>query len=118
MASKPVSVMDSITGILLFAVYIGVVLVLAAMGMNIYTQWRQGRLGSVLFGTNSVTGVITYLAGVDLVSAFMGAWVFMPCRWPPFSSAWGWPRCSLPKSWPRSSTESRTGAPPKAGAAI
>lgn len=78
MASKPVSVMDSITGILLFAVYIGVVLVLAAMGMNIYTQWRQGRLGSMLFGTNSVTGVITYLAGVDLVSAFMGAWVFMP----------------------------------------
>lgn len=78
MASKPVSVMDSITGILLFAVYIGVVLVLAAMFMNIYTQWRRGRLGSVLFGTNSLTGVITYLAGVDLVSAFMGAWVFMP----------------------------------------
>ena len=78
MASKPVAVMDSITGILLFAVYIGVVLVLAAMGMNIYTQWRRGLLGSVLFGTNSITGVLTYLAGVNLVSAFMGAWQFMP----------------------------------------
>ena len=73
MASKPVAVMDSITGILLFAVYIGVVLVLAAMGMNIYTQWRRG-----LLGTNSITGVLTYLAGVNLVSAFMGAWQFMP----------------------------------------
>lgn len=78
MASKPVAVMESITGILLFAVYIGVVLVLAAMGMNIYTQWRRGLLGSVLFGTNSITGVLTYLAGVNLVSAFMGAWQFMP----------------------------------------
>lgn len=78
MASKPVAVMESITGILLFAVYIGVVLVLAAMGMSIYTQWRRGLLGSVLFGTNSITGVLTYLAGVNLVSAFMGAWQFMP----------------------------------------
>ena len=75
---KPVSVMESIHGILIFAVYIGVVLVLAAMGMNIYTQWRRGLLGSVLFGTNSITGVLTYLAGVNLVSAFMGAWQFMP----------------------------------------
>ena len=30
MAGKPVSVMDSITGILMVAVYIGIVLVLAA----------------------------------------------------------------------------------------
>lgn len=75
---KPVSVMESINGILIFAVYIGVVLVLAAMGMNIYTQARRGKWGSVLFGTNSVTGVLTYLAGVDLVSAFMGATVFAP----------------------------------------
>ena len=70
--------MESINGILIFAVYIGVVLVLAAMGMNIYTQARRGKWGSVLFGTNSVTGVLTYLAGVDLVSAFMGATVFAP----------------------------------------
>lgn len=78
MAGKPVSVMDSITSILLFAVYIGVVLVLAAMGMNIYTQAKQGHTGDVLFGTNGVVGVITYVAGVDLISAFMGATVFMP----------------------------------------
>ena len=39
---------------------------------------QHGLLGSVLFGTNSITGVLTYLAGVNLVSAFMGAWQFMP----------------------------------------
>ncbi len=78
LAGKPVSVMDSINGILLFAVYIGVVLVLAAMGMNIYTRAKQGHWGDVAFGTNGVVGVITYVAGVDLVSAFMGAWVFLP----------------------------------------
>ena len=75
---KPVPVMESINGILLFAVYIGVVLVLAAMGMNIYTKAKQGRTGDVLFGTNGVVGVITYVAGVDLVSSFMGATVFLP----------------------------------------
>ena len=42
MAGKPVSVMDSITGILMVAVYIGIVLVLAAMALNMYTTPATG----------------------------------------------------------------------------
>ena len=78
MAGKPVSVMESITGILMVAVYIGIVLVLAAMGMNIYTHAKHREWGSVIFSPNGLVGVFTYLCGVDLASAYMGAVTFMP----------------------------------------
>ena len=78
MAGKPVPIMESINGILLTAVYIGVVLVLAAMGLHIYTSARRKAWGDVLFGTNGVVGIVTYLAGVSLVSGFMGGKTFFP----------------------------------------
>ena len=78
MAGKPVSVMDSITGILMVAVYIGVILVLAAMCLNMYTHARHKEWGEFIFSPNGVVGMITYLCGVDLASAFMGAVTFMP----------------------------------------
>ena len=76
MAGKPVSVMDSITGILMVAVYIGVVLVLAAMVLNMYTRHKEW--GEFIFSPNGLVGVITYLCGVDLASAYMGAFTFLP----------------------------------------
>ena len=48
MAGKPVSVMDSITGILMVAVYIGIVLVLAAMALNMYTHARHREWGEFI----------------------------------------------------------------------
>ena len=78
MAGKPVSVMDSITGILMVAVYIGVVLVLAAMVLNMYTHARHKEWGEFIFSPNGLVGVITYLCGVDLASAYMGAFTFLP----------------------------------------
>lgn len=78
MAGKPVSVMDSITGILMVAVYIGIILVLAAMAMNMYTHARHKEWGEFIFSPNGLVGVVTYLCGVDLASAYMGAFTFMP----------------------------------------
>ncbi len=78
MAGKPVSVMDSITGILMVAVYIGVILVLAAMALNMYTHARHKEWGEFIFSPNGLVGVVTYLCGVDLASAYMGAVTFMP----------------------------------------
>ena len=78
MAGKPVSVMDSITGILMVAVYIGIILVLAAMAMNMYTHARHKEWGEFIFSPNGLVGVITYLCGVNLASAYMGAFTFMP----------------------------------------
>lgn len=77
MAGKPVSVMDSITGILMVAVYIGIILVLAAMAMNMYTHARHKEWGEFIFSPNGLVGAITYLCGVDLASAYMGAFTFM-----------------------------------------
>ena len=78
MAGKPVSVMESITGILLVTVYIGVVLVVASMALNIYTSLRRHRPGDAVFSTNGVVGIVTYLSGVSLCSGFMGGTVFLP----------------------------------------
>ena len=78
MAGKPVSVMDSITGILMVAVYIGIVLVLAAMALNMYTHARHREWGEFIFSPNGLVGMVTYLCGVNLASAYMGAVTFMP----------------------------------------
>ena len=60
------------------AVYIGIVLVLAAMALNMYTHARHKELGEFIFSPNGLVGVVTYLCGVDLASAYMGAVTFMP----------------------------------------
>lgn len=72
MAGKPVSIMESINGILTFAIFLGVALVVISMLMNVYSNIKRRKLGSVLFDTNGVAGILTYLAGVDLAYGFMG----------------------------------------------
>lgn len=78
MPGKPIAVMESINTILLVAIFIGIVLVVAAMGIHIYTSLKSHRLGEAIFSTNGVVGVIAYLAGVNLCSDFMGGPVFLP----------------------------------------
>jgi V/A-type H+-transporting ATPase subunit I len=78
MAGKPVEVMSSINGILLFSIFTGVLLVVAAMCLNILSCLRRRRWGSALFDTNGVVGVLTYLSGVSLATGFMGGRTFIP----------------------------------------
>ena len=56
----------------------GIVLVLAAMALNMYTHARHREWGEFIFSPNGLVGMVTYLCGVDLASAYMGAVTFMP----------------------------------------
>ncbi len=59
---KPIEVMssDSIIMILLSAVAIGVILVIAAMILNVYSSLKQRELGEALFGSSGLAGIVFY----------------------------------------------------------
>lgn len=61
---KPIEVMssDSIIMILLSAVGIGVLLVICAMGLNVFSSIKQKNIGKALFHSSGVTGIIFYSA--------------------------------------------------------
>lgn len=63
---KPIEVMDSATttNIIIAAIVIGVVLLLVAMCLNIYTSIKQRDLGNALFGTSGLAGIIFYGSAV------------------------------------------------------
>ncbi len=59
---KPIEVMnsESITMIIMTAIGIGVVLLITAMFLNVYTASRQKNYGRALFGTSGLAGIIFY----------------------------------------------------------
>lgn len=59
---KPISVMDAGTTntIILSAIGIGVVLLIIAMCLNVYTSIRQKDFGKALFSTSGVSGIVFY----------------------------------------------------------
>ena len=61
---KPIEVMTSksIIVILLAAVAIGVLLVITAMCLNVYSSIKQGHIGRALFSANGVAGIVFYSA--------------------------------------------------------
>lgn len=71
MSGKPLSVMDSINTVLLFAIGIGVVLVIVAMAVNVVGCIKKKKYGSALFSENGITGIIVYIGGANLIYAFM-----------------------------------------------
>jgi len=71
LSGKPLSVMDSINTVLLFAIGIGVVLVIVAMAINIISCIKKKKYGSALFSENGLVGIIVYIAGANLIYAFM-----------------------------------------------
>ncbi|MCM1545095.1 MAG: ATPase, partial [Ruminococcus sp.] len=71
MSGKPLSVMDSINTVLLFAIGIGVVLVTVAMMVNVVACIKKKKLGMALFSENGITGIFVYLNGANLIYAFM-----------------------------------------------
>lgn len=50
----------SIVMILLAAVAIGISLVVVAMGLNIYSSFKQGDVGRALFGSSGCAGLVFY----------------------------------------------------------
>jgi V/A-type H+-transporting ATPase subunit I len=66
---KPIEIMDSenIMMILFAAVGIGVVLMLAALLVNVYSRFKRKQIGAALFHENGLTGFILYLSAILLV---------------------------------------------------
>ena len=62
MEEKPIEVMSPvfISKILLIAVGLGMALLCVAMMLNIYTSFRQGNYGKMLFDTSGVAGLLFY----------------------------------------------------------
>lgn len=71
MKGKPLAVMESINTVLLFAIGIGVALVIVAMLLNVVTCIKKRKFGSALFSENGVTGICVYVGGASLVYTFM-----------------------------------------------
>ncbi len=57
---KPIEVIDSAVLLLIAAIAIGVVLVILAMCVNIYSSLKRRDLASALFGPNGVAGLLFY----------------------------------------------------------
>lgn len=75
---KPIEVMDSINGVLLMAITIGIVLVAVAMIMNIVIRLRNKEIGEALFSENGLAGLVLYSALVSCIVKFMGNITVIP----------------------------------------
>lgn len=64
--SKPIEVMDSVNSILIFAVGIGVVMMIVAILLNIYRNLRRKRFGEALFSENGLCGLLVYVSIITL----------------------------------------------------
>ncbi len=67
----PVPVMESINGLLLFSIGIGIFLLVFSMGINIFAKLRQKNIGEALFSHNGLCGIIFYLCGVNAAYGMM-----------------------------------------------
>lgn len=64
---KPISVMDSVNGILVVAIGIGVVLVMVAIMLNIYCCIKRRTFGEALLSENGLCGLLVYAGIVGLL---------------------------------------------------
>ena len=71
MKSKPLSVMESINTVLLFAIGIGVSLVAVAIVISTITNLRKKKFGTALFSENGLAGLVVYIGGANLAYSFM-----------------------------------------------
>lgn len=61
LSEKPIDVMHKDTMTIIYsAVGIGMLLVIFAMGLNIYSSIRRGDIGTALFGVNGISGFVFY----------------------------------------------------------
>ena len=64
---KPIEVMNSANSLLAFSVIIGIVLIICAMLLNIYSSIKQKRLANALFGHNGVVGIVFFMSLLSLI---------------------------------------------------
>ena len=72
LASKPLSVMDSVNTILLFSISIGVFLVIFSMLINVYSCIKTKHYGEALFSNNGIAGILFYSFAVLGAAGMMG----------------------------------------------
>ncbi len=75
---KPVEVMHSINGILIFAICIGISLLVVSMLMNVVTCIKARRFGKAIFSENGITGIALYIGGVNFCWGFMAGEPIFP----------------------------------------
>lgn len=78
LSGKPVDIMESITGLLLVSIAIGVVLLVFTMLINIYGCLKHKKFGEALFSQSGLTGIVLYLSGVCFVYNFMTSETIVP----------------------------------------
>lgn len=71
-SGKPIEVFESVNLVLLLAIGIGVVLVIAAILLNIAGCIKRRCFGEALLGQNGLCGLMLYVCGANLASGFMG----------------------------------------------
>lgn len=76
--SKPVDVMESVNGVLIFAIAVGVVLVIAAMVLHTIISLKRKEIGEALFSENGVAGIIFYCCGASAIYSLMGGPTLIP----------------------------------------
>ena len=73
---KPMQVMnpENTNSVILTAISIGVILLIVAMFLNVFSSLRQKNLGKALFGTSGLSGIVFYGAAIFAVVAevFLG----------------------------------------------
>ncbi|MDR1805595.1 MAG: hypothetical protein LBQ80_02335 [Clostridium sp.] len=70
---KPVHAMESINGLMIMGLMVGIVMMLCSMAINIITSIKNKRYGDALFGPNGLTGIVFYLSGIVFAADFLGA---------------------------------------------
>ena len=75
---KPIEVMSSINTILVMSVGIGVVMMICAILLNIYSCLKRRNVGEAIAGENGLCGLLLYLSVIVLVLSFLtSALVFL-----------------------------------------
>ncbi|MBR5427882.1 MAG: hypothetical protein IK118_05995 [Clostridia bacterium] len=75
---KPIEVMESINGVLLMAISIGLGLVAVAMIMNIVIRLRSKEIGEALFSENGLAGLLLYASLAAVIFKFMSGKQLVP----------------------------------------
>lgn len=78
--SKPVHVMDSINGVLVFFIFTGVFLMYCAMLLHVTISFKRKDFGEAIFSQNGITGMILYTAGVCAIYSFMSHKQLLPTK--------------------------------------
>ena len=80
LSHKPVEVMESVNGVLVFAIFTGVALVFSAMLLHVIISFKRKEIGEALFSQNGITGMVFYVAGVCAIYSFMGGKTIIPSK--------------------------------------